>query len=264
MPNDHPVSDIGGFGDYQRAANRRPRTIRQRRYILAAAERHIGDLDTATAGSIAAWLDSHDGTQTRSSYLGALRAYYRWAAMTGRCADPTVSLPSPRVPVRVPRPISEPELARALAASAPRMRAWLTLAAYAGLRACEIAPMRGEHIGGGVIYIPEQKGGDAATVPLSPRIVEALAPFGGVGPLWASRELSAGYVSALVSAHFRALGIAGGLHRCRHRFATRFLEASGFDLRATAEACRHRSPATTMTYTQVLPGRLADISARIA
>ncbi|MTV47130.1 tyrosine-type recombinase/integrase, partial [Streptococcus pneumoniae] len=91
-------------------------------------------------------------------------------------------------------------------------------------------------------------GGDAASVALAPRVLTELASWPMTGPLWASHEITANHVSHTVAAHFRSRGIRGGLHTCRHRFATRFLEVSGYDLRATQEAMRHRSPASTALY----------------
>jgi integrase/recombinase XerC len=259
---------IGGHVAYCQRRNYRPTTITQRRERLRHYEAHAGPLTAATRDNINTYLDQWPDPSTRGTYLSHLRAFYRWANTEGILTnDPTAGVERPRIPRRLPRPISEPDLRRALDAATPRVRCWLLLAAYAGLRACEIAPMRGEHINLGppaVLFIPCQKGGDESAVPLAPIVVDALSAFPSRGPLWSAHELSRHHVSRTVVDLFTELGIEGGLHRGRHRFGTRFLEASGFDLRATAEAMRHRSPQTTMGYTLVAPDRLAGIVARIA
>jgi integrase len=250
-----------------RRQNARPRTIKSRSEILSKVEREAGGLGVLTRDEINTWLDRYMSASTRATYLGHLRSFYRWACENDVLdRDPTAGIRTPKVPRRLPRPISEHELADALATASPSVRAWVTLASYAGLRACEIAAMRGEHVDRErrSLFIPAQKGGDSATAPLAPIVIAELDCWPRVGPLWADHEITANHVSHTVAAHFRSRGIEGGLHRCRHRFATRFLEASGYDLRATQEAMRHRSPASTALYTEVLPERLAGIAAKIA
>lgn len=248
-------------------ANARPRTIKARGDVLRKLEREAGPLTTLGRDDITAWLDQYRSASTRGTYLGHVRGLYRWAVENDYLdRDPTVGIRTPRIPRRLPRPLSEAELADAITTAPPRVRAWIILAAYAGLRACEIAAMRGEHIDHtrGLLYIPCQKGGDSATAVLPPRVLDELDQWPTSGPLWCEHEITANYVSHTVATHFRSRGIRGGLHRARHRFATRFLEASGYDLRATQEAMRHRSPASTALYTMVAPERLGSIAARIA
>jgi len=265
LVHDHAMGGLDQHLTEITRANARPRTIRSRRDVLRKVEREAGPLDTLTRADINAWLDRYQSPSTRATYLGHLRSYFRWACENDHLdRDPTAGIRTPKVPRRLPRPLTEAELSEALATATPTVRAWITLAAYCGLRSCEIAAMRGEHINGGVLFIPVQKGGDAACVPLAPKVLDELAHWPRTGPLWSDHEITANYVSHKVAAHFHSRGITGGLHRCRHRFATRFLEVSGYDLRATQEAMRHRSPASTALYTQVLPERLANIAARIA
>jgi integrase/recombinase XerD len=247
--------------------NARPRTIKARANVLRKVEREAGPLHLLGRDDINAWLDRYASASTRATYLGHLRSYFRWACENDVLdRDPTSGIKTPKVPRRLPRPIGEADLADALSSATPHVRAWVTLAAYAGLRACEIAAIRGEHIDRerGSLFIPCQKGGDAASVALAPRVLTELAQWPASGPLWCDHEITANHVSHTVAAHFHSRGIDGGLHRARHRFATRFLEVSGYDLRATQEAMRHRSPASTALYTEVVPERLASIVARIA
>jgi integrase/recombinase XerD len=250
-----------------RRANARPRTIKARRDVLRKVEREAGPLHLLTRDDINRWLDRYPSASTRATYLGHLRSLFRWALENDHLdRDPTAGIRTPKVPRRLPRPIGECELRDAIATATPAVRAWIILAAYAGLRACEVAAIRGEHVDRerGSLFIPCQKGGDASSVPLAPIVLAELDQWPTSGPMWAGHEITPNYVSHTVAAHFRSRGIKGGLHACRHRFATRFLEVSGYDLRATQEAMRHRSPASTALYTEVLPERLGSIAARIA
>jgi site-specific recombinase XerD len=209
---------IGGFTQYMHAVNARPTTITMRRKVLTRFEREVVSLCRAERHDIDGWLAQFTNPQTRSSYLGCLRALYRWAVRVDLTdLDPTHGIDSPRIPRRLPRPISEPDLARALLAADERMAAWITLAAYAGLRCSEIAPMRGEHIHQAYIEIPEQKGGDQATVPMTAKVAAALAAFPTEGPLWADHELGAATVSQLAVKHFRKLGMVPDARQPRRR-----------------------------------------------
>jgi integrase len=237
----------------------RPRTIAQRKARLTAFIAASGvTLDAATREEITAYLDTFEHPQTRSTYLSHLRAFYKWCIIEGLLErDPTAGIPSPRIPRRLPRPISEADLTRALAGAPALERAWITLSAYAGLRACEIAPMRGEHVRRGgtpYLFIPEQKGGQEATVPLSSRVLGELDAWPTTGWMWQSLgPLEPDAVSMRVGALFRRLGIAASLHQCRHRFGTMTYRASGHDLRVTQELMRHASPTSTALYTAVDP-----------
>ena len=84
---------------------------------------------------------------TVAGYLSHVMEYYGWLAGTGRRADdPARGLPVPPVPRRFPRPIGEDDLMRALDLAPDRVRLWLILAAFAGLRCKEIALLRREEI----------------------------------------------------------------------------------------------------------------------
>ena len=258
---------IRGHIRHLQRRNLRPSTITQRRERLRHFERAVGPVHAATREQIETYLDQWPQASTRATYLGHLRSFFKWAVAEGLLpSDPTVGIPSPRVPSRAPRPISEAELRTVLEAADDRMRLWIMLAAYCGLRSCEIAVIHGEDVMPGppaYLRVRGQKGGDEGTVALPSSVLAELGRWPSSGPLW-GKELGRGYVAHLAAEHFHACGIAGGLHRGRHRFGTRFLQASGFDLRTTAEAMRHRSPATTMIYTAVARDRMSAIAEAIA
>jgi integrase len=167
----------------------------------------------------------------------------------------------------------EGDLRRALDEAPDRIRLMLWLAAHAGLRACEIAQLRVEHVQldavPPVIIVQESKGGGMSSVAMSPTLVEMARELmprsgflfprmdGGAGPLPPHR------VSQLVNQYLHRKHIVHTLHTARHWYGTAFYKASGRDLRATQEAMRHLSPVSTSLYTWVDPGDLSTSAARL-
>jgi integrase/recombinase XerC len=149
----------------------RPGTVSARRWCLLRARRSIGgDLLAATPAQVYLFVSNPSwGAETRAGAVSHVRGFFRWVVEHGLIdRDPTIGLIRPRRPRHLPRPMPEPDLARALLAASEPIRTWLYLAAFAGLRCCEIAPLRGEDRHGGVLVIREQKGGDEGSVPIGP------------------------------------------------------------------------------------------------
>src|SRR5260221_5480884 len=87
---------------------------------------------------------------TIANYVSHCQMFYRWAAKQGLIgADPSPDIPVPATPRRVPRPISEADLMALLDATdrqAARIRIWLVLAGWCGLRGKEIRLLRVDNI----------------------------------------------------------------------------------------------------------------------
>lgn len=239
----------------------RPRTIQARHDALIRlrewCETPLLDINR---DQIEDYLDSQANDKTRGVYLSHIRSFYRWAADENVIPDdPTRKVVGPKVARGLPHPISEADLDRALATPCdPVVRAWLMVAAFAGLRACEIAVMRAEHIVRGAepyLVVPEGKGGKPRTVGLAPVLLAELDKWPTTGWLWKSDgPYHYEVVSRRACYHLREkCGIDAGLHALRHRFATQTYLASGRDLRHTQEALGHQSPTTTAIYTQLDP-----------
>ncbi len=238
----------------------RPRTITARHDLLVRLRQHAGKpLLELTRDDVQAYIDAAPKDPTKRVYLSHARAFFEWALDEGLVpSNPCRRVVGPGSRRGVPRPISEADLRLALSTATPLLRAWMILGAYAGLRACEIALVRGEDVvrdaATPYLYLPETKGGGDATVPLSSVVLDELLAWPASGWLWqASGPVHYDVVSRKVNAHLRSLGIRAGLHALRHRFATQTLIANGHNLRETQELCRHASPVTTAIYTQVDP-----------
>lgn len=262
---------------YLRLLNRRPGTIDQRRNVLLRLARFLDtDLLQITAEQIAAFRErpTRSGqprvAATQAVELSHLRAFYAWAVVYEELIehDPTIKIPRPRTLRNLPHPIPEDQLALVLAEAPERIRPWYLLAAYAGLRACEIAPLRGEdiwwHHDPPLIVIQEGKGGEPGTVPMHPVLEPVLGVLPRRGPLFPRADGKPGMnrpgmVSQHCNKHLHRIGSSHTLHSCRHRFGTLVYRLSGGDLRLTQELMRHKSPTTTAIYTMIDQSEAAGV-----
>lgn len=263
------VSPVRAFLDDCRLKNLQPTTVDQKRRCLARLERAWGEPLGLTTVEIRAFLARLDQAESRATELAHLRTFYKWAVLNGyRSDDPTLPIPRPKVPRRLPRPIPEEDLRMAIDTAPERIRLMLLLAAYAGLRAKEIAELRGESIwwqyDPPVLVVEEQKGGDMGAVPLAPILVEELAGAARSGWVFPRRDGTPGpnkpwMVSRLCNDHLHSLGITHTLHTLRHRFGTQALRMSKGNLRITQELMRHRTPVSTALYTWINPAESAEV-----
>jgi integrase/recombinase XerC len=223
----------------------------------------------ATADHLAAWRESlsHLSAHAIATYCGHAQQFYRWAAAEGLiAASPAEGLPMPSRPRRLPRPIAEKDLMAALAAAPPRVRPWLVLAGWCGLRAREIAYLRREDIldraQPPVLLVTElaAKGGRERIVPLSAFVLAELQaarlPLSG----WAFPRADGQpgpnqpwQVSRLCNEVLHEAGVAATLHQLRHRYGSQVYAISK-DLRLTQELLGHASPTTTAGYAAWDPG----------
>lgn len=198
--------------------------------------------------------------ESRRSYVGHIRAFYRWALATGIVsADPSTMLTIPVVPQHLPRPIAEEDLARALDAARPKMRAILVLAAFAGLRAIEISGLLFEDIhrepdGTAYIHVRKGKGNKSRNVEIGQRVIQALQAYGFrrrgyvfLGHDGQPQEPPS--ISSSANRFLRSQDVDATLHQLRHRYATQMYQVSR-DLRMVQIQLGHSSPATTQVYTR--------------
>jgi integrase/recombinase XerC len=199
--------------------------------------------------------------ETRRAYVCHIRAFYRWAVRGGLLTeDPSELLTLPMVPKHLPRPIAEDDLAAALAAARPKMRAILILSAYAGLRCCEIAgldwtDLRREPDGTAFLHVRKGKGAKERTVEIGATVLQALQGYGVKrrGPMFLGldgAQMSGRSVSRVGNAHLARNGIEATMHQLRHRYGTVAYRLSR-DLRMVQQQMGHASPDTTAGYTRV-------------
>lgn len=256
-------ADVASHVRWMRLRGLSEATVEHRLKVLRLLTTHAGRplLTLAPAD-----LDSWQGTlgplslETQRSYKVQVRGYYAWATDEAHLIEtnPAVVLIIPKVPRGLPRPISERDLERALREAPSMIRIWLELAAFAGLRAKEIAALERPDVLDEAVppaLVLHGKGAKMRLVPLAPRPLRSLVEFGmpNRGRLWwiNGRPVSAKRLSQLTNDYLHRIGIPETLHQLRHRFATQALRANGGNLREVQELMGHASPATTAIYTAI-------------
>lgn len=225
------------------------RTIEQRFEFARRVWRAWGGWQASPA-PVRAFLAPYRGHSKRT-YYDHFVALFTWLTATGRCrSSPMPDIERPRKPKPRPRPLSAEDAAASLAAATGDLRAWLLLGRYAGLRAHEIAKIRGEDIDSSSLYVLG-KGGQAAVLPTHP-VLWTLAQIYPRRGFWFPSQRAEGHmtghnVTMRISRHFRRLGIEGASHRNRHLYGTNLLR-DGANLRVVQELMRHADLTTTLLY----------------
>jgi integrase/recombinase XerC len=231
-----------------------------------------------------------------SRALAAWRSFSAFCVRRGVLADnPAKTLPSPRLPKRLPRTLPAHDLAAALNAlsgadaASVRDRALLEVAYSSGLRVSELVGLNHGDVDRGARLVRVRgKGRRERIVPLGVQALAALDRYvatrsAGAAPGSTPVATAGTAPRALAEAprdrpvFVNAAGgrltprtvqrvvrrrldqVARGLgvtpHALRHSFASHLLDR-GADLRAIQEMLGHRSLATTQIYTHVSRGRL--------
>lgn len=260
---------IGAYIERLRLKGRSARTCQEyarriRRLAICLEDR---DLTDATPDDLLRWrigLALSDNSIV--AYTNTIRAFYAWLERSERLpASPAEDLPIPRARRGLPRPIGEDDLDYAIDNAPRRIRAWLVLAAYAGLRAQEIAYLRREDLLNTyrppMIHVSElmAKGSRQRLVPLVPYAWSELQAYGlprrgfvflrlrGAGPNTPKT------ISNLSNRYLHDCGFDETLHQLRHFYGTEMLETSEGNLRVVQDMMGHASPATTAVYAAVRP-----------
>jgi len=209
--------------------------------------------------------------------LAAIRSFHRFLAREGILENAAPQgVRSPRLPKRLPRPLSQNDAARALILArghdidwlGRRDAALLTLLYGAGLRVSEALSLKRGDVPLGENLTILGKGRKERSVPVLPLVAEAVAdytaaiPFTGgpAAPLFLSRRgraMSAREAQSLMQRLRGALGLSEKAtpHALRHSFATHLLQGGG-DLRSVQELLGHASLSTTQVYTEIETSQL--------
>lgn len=233
----------------------RPATTVLKRKVLNNLRGTVGPLLEATDQQLIDWYATHarKAQSTLCSYGACVQTFYKWAVDRELISrDPSRMLPIPPAPKRLPRPMPVVDLVESLRqAPDDRIKAWVVLGAFAGLRAGEIARLRREHVldrqTPTAIEVRNGKGGRDRTVVVPQAVIDALGPYLPMrGPLF---NVVPATVTMYMRAYFKSLDMPYTCHSLRHTFATGLLRVSG-DLRMVQEQCGHASPVTTAGYAE--------------
>lgn len=247
-----------------RTAGMTAATLKGRGYTLhrLAGWLRVGLLE-ATPAVLASWTATYAGRApaTIAVYTSHTREFYAWLESTGQLVpSPAAGLPVPRIGRRLPRPVPEADAMAAVRAAPPRVRAWLALAGWAGLRCCEIAGVQRIHVHDHatppILLVPREnaKGRRERIVPLSPWVLDQLRPHLRAAPrgyLFPKRDgsgpVTPAAVSVITGLYLREHGIPASAHMFRHRFGSRLYQQT-HDLRQVQELMGHASTRSTEGY----------------
>lgn len=249
--------------DFLRLQGRSERTMQLRRDVLRwlATWLPVPILE-ADSGQLLAWRATLTvAPDTIGQYVGHVRGFYAWAVQSGvLLSDPARWIPVPPATRRLPRPAPEPAVMMALRTAPERIRPWLVLAGWEGLRAKEIALLRRDRVldtlDPPVLLVASDatKGRRERVVPLSPFSLAELLAHGLPARGWVFRRQDGrpgpnrpARVSDLCNRHLAACGLGVTLHQFRHRFATQAYQAS-LDVRVVQELLGHAGPGTAAKY----------------
>ena len=239
-------------------------TVSQREYVIRKWEESLSprSMMDATKEDVERFCD-RPGVWTRSWYVSNLSVFYQWAIREELVSsDPTARVPRPKLPKRQPRPADSEDITAGMAEADIRLRAMIALAAYAGLRAKEIAQLhwRDVDFDNAEVWIRDGKGGKDGVVPLPDQLVRVLVEYGiGVGWVFPSQRgdhLSRQTVSQYVCQFFASRNMEARTHRLRHSYGTNMYRLLG-DIVAVQELMRHDDISTTRGYVRA-PERVTN------
>lgn len=261
--------------DWVRLLGRSQKTLDLRYGTLVRLDRFLGngDILRVDGDDLEAFLAMPSKiASTRRVEVSHLRQFYRWTTAKGITKrDPSILLPVPRVPRRLPRPLPIPDAATAIALAPPDVALILGLACMAGLRADEISRLRGTDVlwdhDPPLLHV-RGKGDKDRRVPVPPQLAEMLADAPRSGwlvryqdPRRALEQFPAVNVSGRANQYLYSLGMTS-LHKLRHTAGTWFYQASGHDLLLTQRFLGHASPISTQVYVAIAPDDMSAVSAR--
>lgn len=196
---------------------------------------------------------------TVTHVLSDLRCLFRWAVSIGLLdRSPFPGRVMPRIAESAPRGLDDHEVA--LLTQLPGQAGFvLRLLLGTGLRWAEACRATRDHVRGALLEVGNTKSGRLRRVPLPRALLEEMAKGGPRLVPYAAG--SPGSFSRTVR---RRTGIADfHVHRCRHTFAMRWLEAGG-NLAVLQQILGHRDLSTTMRYARVTDELIEREAARVA
>ena len=198
---------------------------------------------------------------TKANYASRLRSMYKAMNKMGLTDNRAIDdLPTPRKGRGLPHPLTPNEAKLLMTEAKEPMRDWYIIGCCAGLRAMEVAKLRGldlEQQEDGYVLRISGKGGTDLSVPVASIVAETIKKYNTNDRLW---TYSPNRLSKLAAQEMRRLGVSNKtFHACRHYFATTMLEKSGGDLLAVRDLMRHSSVATTQVYTQLASGKTRSL-----
>lgn len=252
---------IETYAERLRARGRSHETIYSRTRCLRHADALLPHgLAEACGDEIVAYLATKKALWTKNTYYYALKGFYATMAKAKGVYDPMETVDAPQGGDSEPDPVTDDELAIALryAPDRPWRRA-VILAAYAGLRCCELVKLEGTDVTRERVHVKIGKGGKGRFIPTHPLVWELREEVGD-GHFITNRfgrPMKPNGLSCNQREIWERIGLKDvHLHRFRHWFATALVEQDvGIDV--VSQLMGHASVSTTMGYVRVATRRKA-------
>lgn len=267
--NDRDVDMIDGYLEYLRLKEFSQVSIDRRREVLAQLNRQLPNgLGRTCRAELEHWLHDgktrrKDGTETpwsrntRASYFSAIKSAYGfwcdpedpWLAGP----NPTIGMTQPAFVKGVARPVKDEQLWDILERAREPFRTWVLIAAYQGLRCCELSGLDREHVTADELLVVRGKGGKPRlhdTDELVWQHVQNRPPGPLCRDIWLRERASAAYITQRAGMYFRdELGLTGvTMHRFRHWLGVN-TQRLYKDVRVTQEVLGHSALSSTQIYT---------------
>jgi integrase len=266
----HDMTDLGEVADaYEEWLSNiwTPKTVKVRSTFARKRLKEWG-LEGFTTQNVQHLVGPRSGLAawSRSTYYGHLKDLCAWLLAAEYIdTDPMEGVVQPKRPNGVPRSLTEAEVDKIMGKATGEVREWCQLALLQGLRAHEIAKIRGVDITIDHLYV-EGKGGVRASLPTHPDIYDLWESYGEAGYWYPGTDdghVNGNTISIRVGKFFRSVGLSGSIHRCRHTYATRLLR-QGANIRTVQKLMRHASLASTQVYTDVTDDEMRNAIVRLS
>ena len=244
---------------------------------LSATSKDVEDFSLEIARALSA--------SSRARLLASLRGYHKFLVLENqRNDDPTKRLRSPKLPMRLPKALSQQEVMQLIEASGPapddesadylrlRNRAIVELMYSTGARVSEIVGLDLDEVDDSGLMRVRGKGSKERLVPVGSYAKAALDAYlvrsrpvlssrGSARALFLNQRgarLSRQSIWEIIQKAAEGLGKEVSPHSLRHSFATHLLEG-GADVRVVQELLGHASVTTTQIYTMVSVDTLREV-----
>ena len=244
---------------------------------LSATSKDVEDFSLDIARALSA--------SSRARLLASLRGYHKFLVLENqRNDDPTKRLRSPKLPMRLPKALSQQEVMQLIEASGPapddesadylrlRNRAIVELMYSTGARVSEIVGLDLDEVDDSGLMRVRGKGSKERLVPVGSYANAALDAYlvrsrpvlssrGSARALFLNQRgarLSRQSIWEIIQKAAEGLGKEVSPHSLRHSFATHLLEG-GADVRVVQELLGHASVTTTQIYTMVSVDTLREV-----
>lgn len=244
---------------------------------LSATSKDVEDFSLDIARALSA--------SSRARLLASLRGYHKFLVLENqRNDDPTKRLRSPKLPMRLPKALTQQEVMQLIEASGPapddesadylrlRNRAIVELMYSTGARVSEIVGLDLDEVDDSGLMRVRGKGSKERLVPVGSYAKAALDAYlvrsrpvlssrGSARALFLNQRgarLSRQSIWEIIQKAAEGLGKEVSPHSLRHSFATHLLEG-GADVRVVQELLGHASVTTTQIYTMVSVDTLREV-----